>query len=128
MTRTNLIGVAMLVVAVAWASIPVPAEMTKVSALAGAWDGWWIEATSFPLEVTINPDGSYISRLGAESGTGTFRMVNGAIITEGHLSGADTPISDRAATVTLIEKNGAAMLAGDGRTSAGPYAFTLARR
>jgi len=122
MNRTNVIGVAMLVVAVAWASIPVPAEMTEVSALAGAWDGWWIGGTSSPLEVTIHPDGRYVSRLGAESGTGTFRMVNGAILAEGHLSGADAP------TVTLIEKNGAAMLTGDGRTSAGPYAFTLARR
>jgi hypothetical protein len=78
--------------------------------------------------VTINADGTYVSRLGADSGWGTFRVVNRLILTEGHLSGADAPRSDRTASVTLVQKNGTAMLMGNGRTSAGPYSFTLTKQ
>jgi len=121
--------------AVAAPSVVVNAQMAAPAAteldiktLVGKWDGWWIGGNSSPAEVTINPDGTYVSRLGAVSGTGTFRIVNGVILTEGHLSGARAPLSDRTATVTLVQKDGAAVLTGYGRTSDGPYSFTLTKR
>ena len=104
------------------------ATEVDLSALAGEWDGWWIGGNSFPLEVTIKADGTYVSRVGSDSGWGTFRVTNGVIYTEGHLSGAEAPLSDRMATVTLVQKNGVAMLTGDGRTFHGPYSFTLTKR
>ncbi len=137
MKRTDFVAAAIMsVAALTWTSAPVKAQMTAVassteidvSALVGKWDGWWIGGESFPLEVTINADGTYVSRLGADSGWGTFRVANGVIFTEGHLSGAEAPLSDRMATVTLVQKNGVAMLMGDGRTSQGPYSFTLTKR
>jgi len=51
-------------------------------------------------------------------------VVNGVIVTEGDLSGGDAPRSERTVTVRLVQNNGAVMLTGDGRTSAGPYSFT----
>ena len=135
MKRTRLVAVAMVAIsAVAGTAASVRAQMAALAAaqlnitvLAGKWDGWWIGGNSFPLEVTINADGTYVSRVGADSGWGTVRVENGVIVAEGHLSGGDAPRADRTATVTLLQKNGAAMLTGDGRTSAGPYSFTLVK-
>ena len=98
-----------------------------ITTLAGKWEGWWIGPESSPLEVTVRADGTYVSRRGANGGSGIFRVVNGVIVTEGDLSGGDAPWSERAATVRLVQKNGAAMLTGDGRTSAGAYSFTLTK-
>ena len=136
MKRMNFAAAAILSVAtLTWTSMPVKAQMpavassdVDVSALVGHWDGWWIGGDSFPLEVTIKADGTYVSRVGADTGWGTFRIANGVIYTEGHLSGAEAPLSDRMATVTLVRKNGVAMLTGDGRTLQGPYSFTLTKR
>ena len=121
--------------AVAGASTPGMAQMAAPSsteagldALAGKWDGWWIGATSLPVEVDVKPDGTYTSRVGTDTGWGTFRLVNGVIVVKGHLSGADAPLADRTATATLGQKGGVPMLTGDGRTSEGPYSFTLTKR
>ena len=132
----RFIAVAMVAMAtVAGTSVAANAQMAApaatepdIRALVGTWDGWWIGGGSSPLEVTIHPDGTYLSRLGSVSGTGTFRIVDSVIVTEGHLNGAGAALSDRTASVTLVQKNGAAMLTGDGRTSAGPYSFTLTKR
>ena len=135
MRRTRLVAVAIMAIsAAAGTAACVRTQMAApaaaaldVAVLAGQWDGWWIGGDSFPLEVTINADGTYVSRVGAESGWGSFRVENGVIVAQGHLSGGDAPRADRTATVTLVQKNGAAMLTGDGRTSEGPYSFTLVK-
>ena len=120
--------------AIAWMAGPAKPQTTassttvEVSALVGTWDGWWIGGQSYPVEVTVNADGTYVSRVGTDSGSGTFRVVNDVIHTEGHLTGGNAPLSDRTATATLVQKNGAMVLTGNGRTSAGPYSFTLTKR
>jgi hypothetical protein len=134
MKRTTFCAVVMAVAAVACASAPVsaadapnasPSATVDMRALEGKWDGWFVGETSSPLEVVINADGSYRSRIGSESGEGTVRIVNGAIVAAGHLNGSQAPLTDRTAKVTLVEKNGTQMLIGNGRDSSGPYSFTL---
>ena len=136
MNRTTFVGAVMLVVtSLSWTPVPVNAQKAAaptstevdISALAGKWEGWWLGPESGPLQVIVKADGTYVSRLGADSGSGTFHVVNGIIVADGHLNGADAPRSDRVATVTLVQKNGASMLTGNGRAPAGPYSFTLTK-
>jgi hypothetical protein len=132
--RSFVAAVTMAVSVLASTSTSVQAQMpaagsteVDITALAGKWEGWWIGAESSPLEVTVRADGTYVSRRGADGGSGTFRVVKGVIVTEGDLSGGDAPWSHRTAIVRFVQKKGAAMLTGDGRTSAGAYSFTLTK-
>ena len=101
----------------------------SLSGLAGTWDGWGRDAsgTGFPIQVTVNPDGTYASTVGASGGTGTFQVVDGKITTKGHLSGSAYG-ADRQAVVSVTEKNGRKILTGDGRSDRGPYSFELTKR
>ena len=109
-----------------------PSAMTKVpdaKALAGAWEGF-IKGTggvTAPVQVMVNPDGTYTSRVGASSGTGTFQVVNGRVLTKGHLSGTSFG-SDRQSVVTVSERGGRPVMSGEGRSDAGPYSFELTKR
>ncbi|MGH7389486.1 MAG: hypothetical protein ACREM3_08505 [Candidatus Rokuibacteriota bacterium] len=102
--------------------------MTDVRTLSGKWTGWAIgrAGSSTPVEVEINPDGTYVSRMGATTGTGTFKVVGGQIVTSGHLSGPDP--SGRTSTATVVEKGGQSVLSGAGRADTGPYNYELKRQ
>jgi hypothetical protein len=102
---------------------------TSLSSLTGTWDGWGRDGggTGFPIQVVINPDGAYASRVGASAGTGTFVIVDGNIVTRGHLSGAALGTS-RQSIVLVMDRNGRRVLVGDGRNDAGPYSFELTKR
>jgi hypothetical protein len=111
MKRTRFVAVATVAISAVAGTAAVRAQMAAptaaqldITVLAGKWDGWWIGGDSFPLEVTINADGTYVSRVGADSGWGTFRVENGVIVAEGHLSGGDAPRADRTATATLVQR------------------------
>jgi hypothetical protein len=97
--------------------------------LAGKWDGWAKAAsgTSQPVELTVNPDGTYTSRVGASSGAGTFQIVGNKILTQGHLTGAAFG-STGASEVAHTTKDGRQRLTGDGRSDAGPYSFEVMKR
>lgn len=101
----------------------------QVNSLAGKWKGWWIgtSGSAAPLEVEVNPNGTYVSRIGDASGAGEFRIVDGKIVTSGHLSGPSAPVSDRTSVVTLVDKGGRPTLMGQGRTERGPYSFELTK-
>lgn len=109
-----------------------PSAMTstpEVGTLAGRWDGWMkgTGGNTSPVQVKVNPDGTYTSQMGATGGTGTFQIVDGKILTKGHLSGSAFG-SDRQSVVTVVEKGGRPTLIGDGRNEAGPYSFELTKR
>jgi hypothetical protein len=102
---------------------------SDVKSLAGNWDGWMKGATggSAPVQVTVNPDGTYTSKMGASSGSGTFQVVDGKVLTKGHLSGSAFG-SDRQSVVTVVDRGGRPVITGEGRNDAGPYSFELTRR
>jgi hypothetical protein len=100
-----------------------------VASLAGRWDGWMkgTGGTSAPVQVTVNPDGTYSSTIGASSGNGTFEVVNGQVRTQGHLSGSAFG-AGRQSVVTLAERGGRPVMVGEGRDDRGPYSFELMKR
>jgi hypothetical protein len=109
-----------------------PSAMTKppeIGTLAGRWDGYLrgTGGNSAPVQVTVSPDGTYTSQIGASSGSGTFQVVDGQVLTKGHLSGSAFG-SDRQAVVTVSEKGGRPLLVGEGRNDRGPYSFELMKR
>ena len=109
-----------------------PSAMTQVpdaKALAGAWEGFMkgTGGVTAPVQVVVNPDGTYTSRVGASTGTGTFQVVDGKVVTKGHLTGPAFG-ADRQSVVTIVERGGRPVMSGEGRSDAGPYSFELTRR
>ena len=100
-----------------------------VGALAGNWDGYMKSASgiSSPVQVVVKPDGTYSAMMGASSGTGTFEVADGKVLTTGHLSGSAFG-AGRKSTVTLGERGGRPVLVGEGRSDAGPYSYELMKR
>ncbi len=109
-----------------------PSAMTKppdVGTLAGTWEGYLKGASgnSTPIQVKVNADGTYTSQIGASTGSGTFRVVDGQVMTKGHLSGSAFG-ADTQSVVRVVEKSGRPILFGEGRNEAGPYSYELTKR
>jgi hypothetical protein len=109
-----------------------PAAATTVldpKTLAGKWEGYArpTSGPAVPIELDVRPDGTYVSRMGATSGTGTFRVMNGTLVTEGHLSGAAFADAGKS-TAVVRDRNGRLVLSGNGRNDAGPYSYELTKR
>jgi hypothetical protein len=99
--------------------------VASVDALAGTWQGFANQAgVSLPVTVNVRPDGSYTSSIGAATGSGTLRVVQGNIVTTGHLSGPAFG-SERQTTARLVDQDGRRMLVGDGRDDRGPFSYQL---
>ena len=116
----------------AWAQqAPAPTPAVKdIQSLAGKWTGWGTppSGSAFPVEVRINPDGSYTSMMGATSGNGTVKVIDGKITTEGHLSGpAGVAAGTGRSQATLATKGGKQVLSGAGRNDAGPFNYELTK-
>jgi hypothetical protein len=121
-----------VVVAVVYASAqqaPPPA-VKDIQSLAGKWTGWGTPASgsAFPIEVQINPDGSYSSMMGATRGMGKLKVVEGKISTEGHLSGPAGAGTAGVSQATLATKGGKQVLSGAGRNDAGPFNYELTKQ
>ena len=111
-----------------------PAAVTDIQTLAGKWSGWGTGASgsSFPIEVVVQPDGTYTSMMGATSGQGRFKLVDckiTGITTEGHLSasagGAGVSTVSQA---TVGAKGGKQVLSGLGLNDAGPFNYELTKQ
>jgi hypothetical protein len=135
-TRGSVMGVVLLAAGAFGCTSAVPPSTATssttapdVDRLAGKWRGWWTDASggSVALEVDARPDGTYVSRAGTTNGSGTFRVVDGRILTSGHLAGPDAPVSGRTSIITISERRGRPVLAGKGRSSAGPFSFELTK-
>ena len=120
-----------VVVGAAYASAQQAAPAAKdVKSLAGKWKGWGTppSGSPFPVEVTIRPDGSYVSLMGASSGTGTIKMEGGKFMTEGHLSGpAGVAAGTGKSQLTVASKGGKQVISGAGRNDAGPFNYELTK-
>jgi hypothetical protein len=107
-----------------------PAATTvDVKNLAGKWEGYArpTSGAAVPVEVDVKPDGTYVSRMGASSGTGVFRVVDGSLVTEGQLSGTTFGAAGRS-TASVRQHDGRMVLSGQGRNDAGPYSYELTKR
>jgi hypothetical protein len=104
-----------------------PAPVTMAS-LAGHWQGYVTSAgNSSPMDVQVNPDGTFVSRLGAFTGTGSIEITGGTIYTVGQMSGPTQ--GPGKSEVKLTQKDGKPRLTGDGENEDGsPYSFRIDKR
>lgn len=99
--------------------------VASIDALAGTWQGFAKHAgVSLPVMVNVQPDGTYTSSIGSVTGSGTIRVVDGNILTTGHLSGPAFG-SGRQTTARLIDQDGRRVLVGDGRDDRGPFSYQI---
>jgi len=130
--KTTVIAVlALMVVASAaagvWAQQAMPAQ--DVKSLAGKWVGWMAPSNT-PLEIQIQPDGSYTSLRGTTTGQGTIKMVGGKLMADGQLvTGPNVTVAGpERVQLTLSSKAGKQVLSGTGRDNDGPYSFQLTKQ
>jgi hypothetical protein len=119
----------LLVVTAGYAMAQPPVK--DVKSLAGKWTGTARPPSgkAFPVEVQIQPDGSYTSMIGATTGKGTIKIEGGKIMAEGHLSGpAGVAAGAGKSQLTVTTKGGKQMISGAGRNEAGPFDYELTKR
>ena len=131
--RTILLLTLMFVVfAAAYVSAQQALPGQDVKSLAGKWVGWGTptSGSTFPLEVQVEPDGSYTSTMGATIGKGTIKMDGGKLMAEGQLvTGTGTAAAGVGKSqLTVTSKDGKQMISGAGRDERGPYNFQLTKQ
>ena len=105
-----------------------------VKSLAGKWSGWMVPTTggpNVPVEVQVEPDGSYTSTIGGSTmEKGTIKVEGGKLKSEGVLvSGTRTVMAGVGKSeLTLTSKDGKQMITGFGRDDQGPYSFRLTKQ
>lgn len=112
-------------------AISAPAAPKDVKSLAGKWKGWATPASGsgFPVEVQIQPDGSYTAMMGATSGRGTIKMDGGKFTAEGALSGpAGVAAGAGKSQLSVGTKGGKQVISGAGRNDAGPFNYELTKQ
>jgi hypothetical protein len=107
------------------------ASPRDISSLAGKWVGW-VTPTSgsqFPVEIQVQPDGSYTSMMGSRMGQGTIKSDGGKLMAEGHITGAGSAAAGAGRSeLTLATKDGKHVISGAGRDDQGPYNFILTKQ
>jgi hypothetical protein len=100
--------------------------VTDVKSLSGKWLGWATgtgAGTPNPIDLTINPDGTWTSRTGAQVQNGVVSLNDGKIsFTRQGASGGSTTVL-QASTAGLQERDGKRVLIGQGRSDYGPYTY-----
>ena len=101
-------------------------QVDSVAALSGRWLGYATGTAAGapnPMELTINPDGTWTSRTGAQFQNGTV-TINGdkiAFTRQGASGGSGTVLSS--STAVLVDRDGKRVLVGQGRNEYGPYSY-----
>lgn len=128
----TVLALMFLVLTAAYASAQQAAVAGQdVQSLAGKWIGWGIptSGSNFPVEVTVQPDGSYTSMMGSTIGQGTIKADGGKLTAEGSISGAAAPGAGQGRSeLTVSTKDGKQMIEGAGRDQTGPYNFRLTKQ
>ncbi len=100
--------------------------VSDVKSLAGKWLGYAVgtaAGAANPIELTINPDGTWTSRSGAQVQNGVISLNDGKIsFTRQGASGPSTTVL-QASTAVLQERDGKRVLVGQGRSDFGPYSY-----
>jgi hypothetical protein len=133
-TAKRILALTLMFVVVAAVSVSAqqaaPAAPKDVKSLAGKWKGFATPASGsgFPVEVVVQPDGSYVSMMGATSGRGTIKMDGGKFTAEGHLSGpAGVAAGAGKSQLSVSTKGGKQVMSGAGRNDAGPFNYELTK-
>jgi hypothetical protein len=134
-TAKRILALTLMFVVVAAVSVSAqqqaaPAAPKDVKSLAGKWKGFATPASGsgFPVEVQVQPDGSYTAMMGATSGRGTIKMEGGKFMAEGHLSGpAGVAAGAGKSQLTVSTKAGKQVMSGAGRNDAGPFNYELTK-
>jgi hypothetical protein len=104
------------------ASAPPTLQVSDVQSLSGKWLGnatYTGAGAPNPIELTINPDGTYTSRTAAQLQTGTVTIRDGKIsFVRTTAAGSST-----ASTAVLQERGGKRVLVGQGQAVDGPYSY-----
>jgi hypothetical protein len=102
-----------------------------IESLAGVWNGWILGPSGKPeqAELTINPDGTYVSRMQGFSTTGVVRVVEQKMIAGSVMPAGGAAATRRGARMTLGERAGTLVLSGYGGQSAGgPFWFEVTKQ
>jgi hypothetical protein len=130
-TRPILVVTAVMLVAFAAAAY-VPAQAQDLQSLAGKWRGFAspTRGSNVPLEVDLQPDGTYTSMWGSAIGKGVVKNENGKLVAEGQIvNGATAVVAGTGRSeLTLTTKDGKQMITGAGRDNDGPYNFQLTKQ
>ena len=95
------------------------------------WNGWIVGPSGKPeqAELTINPDGTYVSRMQGFSTTGVVRVAEQKMIAGSLQAAGGAAAARRGARMTLDERAGTLVLSGYGGQSAGgPFWFELTKQ
>jgi hypothetical protein len=118
----------LLIAVVGCATTPSPRALPvdNVATLSGKWLGYATgTAAGAPnaVELTINPDGTWTSRTGAQVQNGTVTINAGTVnfTRQGASGGSATVFSS--STAVLQERDGRRVLVGQGRSDYGPYTY-----
>ncbi|HEY7364998.1 MAG TPA: hypothetical protein VIE37_12905 [Methylomirabilota bacterium] len=127
---TTVVAVSLLGCAAMEKPKPRTIQPGDLKTLAGVWDGYVIGpgGSSERGELTINPDGTYMSRMGAFSATGVVRVVDGTLVAESKTTTGGVSIGPRQSTMMLGEQGGTLVLTGRGQSQAGPFSFEVKKR
>ncbi len=129
MTRFASLTLLVLLSAVVGCSTAPPGnaiQVTDVKSLSGKWLGFATGPSAGapnPMDLTINPDGTWFSRTGAQHQSGTVSISDGKItFSRGSASGSSTTLF-QSSTAVLQERAGRRVLVGQGRSDVGPYSY-----
>ena len=132
-TARTMLGFTLMFVALVAGSVSAQQAMVgqDVKSLAGKWIGGGTptSGTAFPVEIEVQPDGSYTSQMRSTIGNGVIKQDGGKLVAEGHITGSGAPAAGAGkAELTVSSKDGKQMISGEGRDQDGPYNFRLTRQ
>jgi len=114
------------VVGCATASSDGTIQISDVTSLSGKWLGYAVGTAAGgrqAIELTISPDGTYVSRIEAQVQSGTVRVSDGKVsFARAAASGSSTSVMT-ASTAVLQQRGGKRVLVGQGRSDYGPYSY-----
>lgn len=104
----------------------------EVKDLAGKWVGWGTlpsGGTNLPIQVEVQPDGTYTSSIEARMGNGTIKNEGGKLYAEGHLTGGGSATAGASKSeISVINKDGKQIIEGAGRNDRGPFNYRLTKQ
>ena len=101
-------------------------QVGDVKSLSGKWLGYATgTAAGAPqaIELIISPDGTYVSRIGAQVQSGTVSVKEGKVSFARDAASATSITVITASTAVLQEREGRRVLVGQGRSDYGPYSY-----